>query len=102
MVRIIVGAILLLVLAVPALAQDDFPRVEMSFGLGNIGYGFPTVTCPDLRCDSTRHFGFISTQGFNFTNWLGLENALGYYGLGNGFSLLSNTFGAKLALRKGG
>jgi hypothetical protein len=102
MVRIIVVAVFLLVITVPALAQEDFPRVEMSIGYGNLGYGFPGVTGPDGNGESGRRSGFVSTQGFNFTHWLGLENSLGYYGLGNNVSLFTNVFGAKLAARMGG
>src|SRR5687767_10586705 len=103
MVRIIVGALLVLVMAVPAMAQDDYPKVEMSFGYGNIGFdAIPFVMCTPPACESSRHHGFASTQGFNFKSWLGVENSLGYYSLGNNLSLLSNTFGAKLAYRGGG
>ena len=100
MVRIIVAAAFLLVLTVPAMAQDDFPRVEMSLGYGNVGFGFPGLT--GETGESTRHSGFVSTQGFNFTHWLGLENNLGYYSVGNNVSLISNVFGGKAALRLGG
>lgn len=102
MVRSIVVAVFVLVLAIPAMAQEDFPRVEMSLGYGNLGYGFPGITGPGGNGEKGRHSGFISTQGFNFTSWLGLENSLGYYGLGNNISLFSNNFGAKVAGRLGG
>jgi hypothetical protein len=103
MVRIIVAAAFLLVITLPAMAQDDFPRVEMSLGYGNIGFGFPGLgEDPENPDASSRHSGFVSTQGFNFTNWLGLENNLGYYSVGNNISLISNVFGGKAALRLGG
>jgi len=103
MVRMSVAALLLMVVSVPAFAQDDYPRVEMSIGYSNIGFnGIPQLTCLPGQCKSTRHSGFTSTQGFNFKSWLGVENMLGYYGLGNNLSMLSNTFGLKAAFRGGG
>ena len=38
MVRVIVAAVFVLLVAIPALAQDDFPRIEMSMGYANVGF----------------------------------------------------------------
>jgi hypothetical protein len=91
MVKIIVAAVIALVFSLPALAQDEFPRVEMSFGYANLA--FPC-------CGSgERHSGFSSTQGLNLTRILGIENYFGYYSLGNNVSMISNMFGGKIAAR---
>ena len=102
MVRVIGGVMLVLMLALPARAQDDdFPRVEMSLGYANLG--FPC--CNSLTFESNRHSGFATTQGFNFTRILGVENYFGYYGLGgrniigSNVSMIVNMFGAKLSAR---
>jgi opacity protein-like surface antigen len=100
MVRVIVVALFVLLLAFPALAQDDFPRIEMSLGYGNIG--FPcckTLEQGFLTGDSERHSGFASTQGLNFTRVFGLENYFGYYSLGSRVSLIANMVGAKITGR---
>ena len=102
MVRVILTASFVLLFALPAMAQDDdFPRVEMSMGYTNLG--FPC--CGGTIGESSRHSGFASTQGFNFTRILGFENYFAYYGLGGkntigaNVSLIANMFGAKLSAR---
>jgi hypothetical protein len=95
MVRVIVAAVVMLFLALPALAQDDFPRFEMSLGYGNIG--FPC--CKNFDGALERHSGFASTQSLNLTRIVGLENYFGYYSLGNRVSLIANMFGGKFAAR---
>jgi hypothetical protein len=93
-VKTFLAASLLLLIAVPALAQDDFPRVEMGFGYANLG--LPGAT-PD---SIDHHGGFAMTTGFNFTPVIGLDNYTGYYSLGEGSTLFMNIFGGKLSLRK--
>ena len=95
MVRVIVAAVFVLLVAIPALAQDDFPRIEMSMGYANVG--FPC--CKNTTGEIERHHGFSSTQGLNLTRILGIENYFGYYSLGNRVSLIANMFGGKLAAR---
>jgi opacity protein-like surface antigen len=101
MVRALVVVLALLFLALPAAAQDDFPRIEMSMGYANVGL----PCCSGTIGESSRHSGFSTTQGFNLTRVLGVENYFGYYGLGGkntlgtNVSLITNLFGAKLAAR---
>jgi hypothetical protein len=101
MVRVSIAAVALLFLALPASAQDDFPRIEMSMGYANLGL----PCCSGTIGDSSRHSGFSTTQGFNLTRVLGVENYFGYYGLGGrdtlgaNVSLITNIFGAKFAAR---
>ena len=102
MVRVIVAALFAVLIALPAMAQDDYPRIEMSLGYANLG--FP---CCSTIGDSSRHSGFASTQGFNLTRIFGIENYFGYYALGgknNPFlgrnvSLIANMVGGKIAAR---
>jgi opacity protein-like surface antigen len=100
MVRVIVAALFALLIAIPAMAQDDFPRIEMSLGYANLG--FP---CCSTIGENTRHSGFASTQGFNLTRILGIENYFGYYSLGGrntlgtNASLIANIIGGKIAAR---
>src|SRR5262245_14938865 len=102
MVKCFIAVVFVTLFALPALAQDDdFPRIEISLGYGNVA----TSTLDDFLTTnlgvpfSGRHSGFASAQGFNFTRWLGLENYLGYYGLGNRTEMFTNVFGAKAAYR---
>jgi len=97
-VKTFFAASLLFLIAVPALAQDDFPRIQMGFGYAN--FTMPTyVQNPiSLAISSTNQHnsGFMSSMNFNFTKNLGLDYMLGYYSLGNNSQLFSNIFGAKL------
>lgn len=97
MVRIIVACSLLMSFALPALAQDDFPRVEMAMGYANVG--FPSLTDASK---TERHSGFAMHSGFNFTKNFGFENYTGFYSLGNNITMISNVFGGKAAWRGGG
>ncbi len=95
MVRVIVAVAFALFFTIPVLAQDDFPRFEMSLGYANIG--FPC--CDSNVIETERHSGFASTQSINLTRIFGLENYFGYYGLGNNVSLIANMFGGKVTAR---
>lgn len=97
MVRMSVVISLLFLFAVPALAQDDFPRVEMAMGYANVG--FPDITGRTKNID--RHSGFAMHSGFNFTKNLGIENYTGFYSLGNNITMISNVVGGKAAWRGG-
>jgi opacity protein-like surface antigen len=104
MVRLIVAAVLVLFVALPALAQDDYPRVEMSLGYANLAY----PCCSRTLGVSSRHSGFASTQGLNITRIFGIENYFGYYSLGGkdnpallgrSVSMIANIVGGKIAAR---
>ena len=103
MVRVIVAALFAVLATLPAMAQDDNPRIEMSLGYANIG--FP---CCSTIGENSRHSGFASTQGLNFTRMFGIENYFGYYSLGgknNPFlgrnvSMIANMVGGKAAARR--
>ncbi len=98
MVKTILAASLLLLIAVPALAQDDYPRIQMGFGYAN--FTLPVTTQNPLTLVTTssnqHNSGFMSAMNFNFTRNIGLDYQLGYYSLGNNSQLFTNIFGAKL------
>jgi Outer membrane protein beta-barrel domain len=99
MVRTLVAACFVLLLAVPALAQDeDYPRVQTSMGYANL-------SLRDFIGDSGHHSGFANSTGFNLTRTWGLENYMGIYSLGNNrgltnsITLISDFFGGKATYR---
>jgi hypothetical protein len=94
MVRTVVVAFFVLLLAVPAFAQDDYPRVEMAMGYTNLG--FPSFTTAN---STDHHSGFATHMGFNLSRNLGFENYTGVYGMGQGVTLISNLFGGKAMYR---
>ena len=93
MVKTLLAASLLLLFTVPAMAQDDFPRVEMGFGYANLG--IPVSSTTDIQHNS----GFAMHTDFSFTRALGIDNYTGYYSLGNGANLFTNIFAGKLTYR---
>jgi hypothetical protein len=93
MVRIFVVACFVLLLAIPAMAQEDYPKIETSMGYTNLSlFNFATN-------DVSRHSGFANQTGFNLTKTLGLENYMGLYSLGGGVTLIADTFGGKATYR---
>ena len=108
MVKTVFAALVLFLIAVPALAQqEDFPRIQMGFGYANLSIAVPTCTVVNLdgtcaTIDNSNHHssGFMSNMNFNFTRNIGLDYYLGYYSIpaGGGSSnyLFTNIFGAKL------
>ena len=101
MVKVTFALLVLLFLALPAMAQDDYPRIEMSMGYANLSY----PCCSGIIGDSSHHSGFFTTQGFNLNKMMGIENYFGYYSLGgkntigSNVSILTNMIGGKLAKR---
>jgi hypothetical protein len=97
-VRTFFAASLLFLIAVPALAQDDYPRIQMGFGYANLTLPVTTQNPLTLAITSTNQHnsGFTSSMNFNFTRNIGLDYYLGYYSLGNNSQLFTNIFGGKL------
>jgi len=54
MVRTVVAACFVLLLAIPALAQEDYPKIQTSMGYANLSFG-----------NTDRHYGFANQTGFN-------------------------------------
>jgi hypothetical protein len=93
MVRTIVVASFVLLLAIPAMAQDDFPRIQTAMGYANLSF-------PDLATGAnSHHSGFANQTSFNLTKTWGLDNYMGIYGLGQGVTLISDFFGGKAMYR---
>jgi hypothetical protein len=94
MVKSFIALLFVLFLSLPVAAQDDdFPRIETTLGYANLA--FPNFDNPDTG----HHSGFSMHNTFNLTRWLGFENYTGIYGLGGGYSLISNIVGGKLMAR---
>jgi hypothetical protein len=93
MVRTVLAACFVLCLAIPALAQEDFPRIQTTMGYANIS--FPDFTTGE----TTHHHGFANQTSFNLTKTYGLDNYMGIYSLGSGVTLISDLFGGKIMYR---
>jgi len=93
MVRISAAVLFVLLLVVPAMAQDDYPKIETSMGYANLG--FPNLITGEFG----HHSGFANQTGFNLTRTWGLENYMGIYGVGQGVTLISDFFGGKAVYR---
>ena len=82
MVKTFVAVCFLLVLAIPALAQEDYSKIQTSMG-------YTMLSFPDLATGlSSHHSGFANQTGFNLTKTWGLENYMGIYSLGSGVTLI--------------
>jgi len=95
MVRTVFLACFILLLTIPAFAQEDYPRIQNSMGYANLSF-------PDFGSATgaiSHHSGFANSTGFNLTRTLGLENYMGIYGLGGGVTLISDLFGGKATYR---
>ena len=101
MVKIAAVVLFVFLCAVPVMAQEDYPKVQTSFGYANLGFvdfgnpsfGF-TPTPP-----TAHHSGFANETGFNLTRNLGINNYMGIYGLGGGITMISDLFGGKAMYR---
>ena len=99
MVKIASVLFVVLLCAVPLMAQDEYPRIQTSLGYANLGfYNFDTGV-------SSRHSGFANETSFNLTPNLGLSNYMGIYGLGgsktlgSSVTMISDFFGGKAMYR---
>jgi len=93
MVRTVLGVLFVLCVAIPALAQEDYPKIQTSMGYANISF-------PDLTTlQSSRHSGFANETGFNLTKIWGLNNYMGIYSLGQGVTMIADSFGGKATYR---
>ena len=93
MVRNIFAACFVLLVALPALAQEDYPKIQTSMGYTNLSFF-------DFGSGQNgHHSGFANQTGFNLTKTWGLENYMGLYSLGGGVTLISDLFGGKATYR---
>jgi hypothetical protein len=93
-VRTIIVACFVLLLAIPALAQDDYPKIQTSMGYANLSF-------PDLSnlANTAHHSGFSNSTGLNLTKTLGVDNYMGIYSLGTGTTLIADFIGGKATYR---
>jgi hypothetical protein len=93
-VKSIVVSCFVLLLAIPALAQDDYPKIQTSMGYANLSF-------PDLAntSNTAHHSGFANSTGLNLTRTLGVENYMGIYSLGSGSTLIADFIGGKATYR---
>src|SRR5262249_32858686 len=101
MVKIAAVVLFVLLSAIPVMAQEDYPKVQTSFGYANLG--FADFGNPNLGLTPTaptaRKSGFANETGFNLTRNLGINNYMGIYGLGNSTTMISDLFGGKAMYR---
>ena len=97
MVKIATVVLFVFLCAVPVMAQEDYPKVQTSFGYANLG--FADFNSPTFPFPTSRHSGFANETGFNLTRNLGINNYMGIYGLGGGITMISDLFGGKAMYR---
>jgi len=92
-VKTVIVACFVLLLAIPALAQDDYPKIQTSMGYANLSF-------PDLQTlQTTHHSGFSNETGLNLTRTFGVDNYMGIYSLGTGSTLIADFIGGKATYR---
>ena len=88
MVKNAVVVLFVLLCAIPAMAQEDYPKVLTSMGYANLSFwdfGNPSFgRSPTLP--TSHHSGFANETGFNLTRNFGINNYMGIYGLGSGIA----------------
>ena len=99
MVKSIVVACFVLLLAIPALAQDDYPKIQTSLGYANLSFPDLSTLGSGAPLTTAHHSGFSNSTGFNLTRTLGLENYMGIYGVGQGSTLIADFMGGKATYR---
>lgn len=95
MVKIAAVGVLVLLCAVPVMAQDDFPRIYTSLGYANLNFlDYNSVDATGSPTGAkAHHSGFANETGFNFTKNFGISNYMGVYSLGG-----SSVFGSNVTL----
>jgi len=102
MVKTAAVVTLLLLCAIPVMAQDDYPKIQTSLGYANLGlldFGSVNPFDGSLTGATSRHSGFANETGFNFTRSLGVTNYMGVYGLGGNVTMIADFIGGKAAYR---
>jgi len=83
--------VLVLAFAIPAFAQDDYPKFQIAPGYGSISYG---------NLAPGKHSGFALDTDYNLNSKFGIELFTGYYNVQSGVTFYTNTFGGTATLRK--
>ena len=102
MVKVAALLSLVLLCAMPLLAQDDYPKIQTSLGYANLNLidlgKFNPIT-GQLTGETAHHSGFANETGFNFTRSLGVSNYMGIYSLGNSTTMIADFIGGKAMYR---
>lgn len=77
MVKTVLVSCFVLLLAIPALAQDDYPKIYTSMGYANLSLPDP------ITGDNGHRSGFANSTGLNLSRTFGVENYMGIYSLGS-------------------
>jgi hypothetical protein len=102
MVKIAAVLFVVLLCAVPLMAQDDYPRIQTSLGYANLSltdFGSVDFTTGFLTGATAHHSGFANETSFNFTRSLGVNNYMGIYGLGNNTTMIADFIGGRAMYR---
>ena len=100
MVKIAAVLALVLLCAIPVMAQDDYPRIQTSLGYANLGMlDFNKINPDGSLTQTSRHSGFANETGFNFTRNLGVSNYMGVYNLGGNVTMIADFIGGKAMFR---
>jgi hypothetical protein len=101
MVKIAAVGLLVLLCAIPVMAQDEFPRIQTTLGYANlnlIDYGKVDLFTGIPTGATAHHSGFANETGFNFTKNWGVNNLFGIYslgGIGTSVTLITDMIGGK-------
>ena len=101
MVKTVSVACFVLLLAIPALAQDDYPKIQTSMGYANLSFlDIGTLFASGgAIVQTTHHSGFSNETGLNLTRNLGVDNYMGLYAMGSGSTLIADLIGGKATYR---
>ncbi|HEY2382055.1 MAG TPA: hypothetical protein VGK48_12825 [Terriglobia bacterium] len=98
MVKTISVACFVLLLAIPALAQDDYPKIQTSMGYANLSF-LDFGALQNGIVQTTHHSGFANETGLNLSKTFGVDNYMGLYSLGTDSTLIADFLGGKATLR---
>jgi hypothetical protein len=93
--RTVFAVCFVLLLAFPALAEDNIASIQNSMGYANLSFPDLTTGLPG------HHSGFANETDFNLSKRWGLDNYMGIYSLGQGTTLISDFFGGKVMYPRG-
>lgn len=99
MVKTVSVACFVLLLAIPALAQDDYPKIQTSMGYANLSFIDLGALSTTGVVQTTHHSGFANETGLNFSRNLGVDNYMGLYSLGTGSTLIADFISGKATYR---
>lgn len=99
MVKTVSVACFVLLLAIPALAQDDYPKIQTSMGYANLSFLDLGTLYTTGVVQTTHHSGFANETGLNLSRNFGVDNYMGLYSMGTGSTLIADFIGGKATYR---